>query len=70
MELLELKPPHYGVRISGIYVVDDDETTTLAGPFRLRNRSDPMDRPASGYVDLMPFDTRTGQVLIDQTVPV
>ena len=33
MELLELKPPHYGVRISGIYVVDDDETTTLAGPF-------------------------------------
>jgi hypothetical protein len=33
MELLELEPPRYGVRISGIYVIDDDGTDTLAGPF-------------------------------------
>lgn len=33
MELLELEPPHYGVYISGIYVIDDDGTATLAGPF-------------------------------------
>jgi hypothetical protein len=33
MELLELEPPQYGVRISGIYVIDDDGTATLAGPF-------------------------------------
>ena len=33
MELLELEPPQYGVRISGIYVIDDDGIATLAGPF-------------------------------------
>jgi hypothetical protein len=33
MELLELEPPLFGVRIPGIYVIDDDGTETLAGPF-------------------------------------
>ena len=33
MELLELEPPHYGVHVSGIYVIDNDGTATLAGPF-------------------------------------
>lgn len=33
MELLQLEPPHYGVRASGIYVINDDGTSVLAGPF-------------------------------------
>jgi hypothetical protein len=33
MELLELEPPDYGVHASGIYVIDDNGTGILAGPF-------------------------------------
>jgi hypothetical protein len=33
MELLQLKPPDYGVRIMGIYIVDDDGIGVCAGPF-------------------------------------
>lgn len=33
MELLQLEPPHYGVRTSGVYVINDDGTNVLAGPF-------------------------------------
>jgi hypothetical protein len=33
MELLQLEPPHHNVRISGIYVIDDDGTEVIAGPF-------------------------------------
>jgi hypothetical protein len=34
MELLELQPPEYGVRTSGIYVIDDDGGQVCAGPFQ------------------------------------
>ncbi len=34
MELLELQPPHYGVRASGIYIIDDEGTRVIAGPFQ------------------------------------
>ena len=33
MELLLLEPPDYGVPIPGIYVIDDDGTNVVAGPF-------------------------------------
>ncbi len=33
MELLYLFPPRSGVRLSGIYVLDDDGERVLAGPF-------------------------------------
>lgn len=33
MELLQLEPPDYGVLTSGIYVIDDDGTDVIAGPF-------------------------------------
>ena len=33
MELLDLQPPHYGVHITGIYIIDDDGTRVFAGPF-------------------------------------
>jgi hypothetical protein len=33
MELLELTPPDFGVERSGIYVLDDNGTLVLAGPF-------------------------------------
>lgn len=34
MELLQLEPPNYGVHSSGIYIIDDDGATVLAGPFK------------------------------------
>jgi hypothetical protein len=33
MELLQLEPPDYGVNIPGIYVINDDGISVLAGPF-------------------------------------
>ena len=33
MELLDLQPPDYGVRSTGIYVIDDDGLRVFAGPF-------------------------------------
>jgi hypothetical protein len=33
MELLQLEPPDYGVRIMGIYLIDDDGIGVCAGPF-------------------------------------
>lgn len=33
MELLYLFPPRSGVRLSGIYVLDDEGEQVLAGPF-------------------------------------
>jgi hypothetical protein len=33
MELLQLEPPDYGVRASGIYIINDDGISVLAGPF-------------------------------------
>lgn len=33
MELLDLEPPHYGVHAAGIYIIDDDGSGVLAGPF-------------------------------------
>jgi hypothetical protein len=33
MELLDLQPPHYGVHITGIYIIDDDGIRIFAGPF-------------------------------------
>jgi hypothetical protein len=33
MELLQLDAPDYGVTATGIYIVDDDGTDVLAGPF-------------------------------------
>lgn len=33
MELLYLLPPQRGVRLSGIYVLDDDGHRAVAGPF-------------------------------------
>ena len=33
MELLHLSPPHLGVRLPGIYVLDDEGDRVLAGPF-------------------------------------
>lgn len=33
MELLQLEPPNYGVTATGIYIIDDDGTDVLAGPF-------------------------------------
>ncbi len=33
MELLYLSPPRSGVRLSGIYVLDDEGERVLAGPF-------------------------------------
>lgn len=34
MELLQLEPPNHGVPIAGIYIIDDDGTGVLAGPFQ------------------------------------
>lgn len=34
MELLYLFPPRSGVRLSGVYVLDDDGERVLAGPFK------------------------------------
>jgi len=34
MELLQLEPPNYGVHNSGVYIIDDDGTGVLAGPFK------------------------------------
>ena len=33
MELLYLSPPWLGVRLGGIYVLDDDADRVIAGPF-------------------------------------
>jgi hypothetical protein len=33
MELLHLEPADYGVHATGIYVIDDDGISVLAGPF-------------------------------------
>ena len=33
MELLELRPPEFGVAKPGVYVVDDDGAQVRAGPF-------------------------------------
>ena len=33
MELLELRPPEFGVTKPGVYVVDDDGAQVRAGPF-------------------------------------
>ena len=33
MELLDLQPPDYGVRSTGIYIIDDDGLRVFAGPF-------------------------------------
>jgi hypothetical protein len=33
MELLDLQPPDYGVRNTGIYIIDDDGLCVFAGPF-------------------------------------
>jgi hypothetical protein len=33
MELLQLEPPDYGVRATGIYIIDDDGLAVFAGPF-------------------------------------
>jgi hypothetical protein len=33
MELLDLEPPDYGVHTTGIYIIDDDGISVLAGPF-------------------------------------
>jgi hypothetical protein len=33
MELLDLQPPDYGVRSTGIYIIDDDGLRIFAGPF-------------------------------------
>jgi hypothetical protein len=33
MELLDLQPPDYGVRSTGIYIIDDDGIRIFAGPF-------------------------------------
>jgi hypothetical protein len=33
MELLHLEPPDYAVHSTGIYVIDDDGISILAGPF-------------------------------------
>ena len=37
MELLQLEPPNYDVHSSGIYIIDDDGTGVLAGPFQSEN---------------------------------
>jgi hypothetical protein len=37
MELLQIEPPSYGVHSSGIYIIDDDGTGVLAGPFQSEN---------------------------------
>jgi hypothetical protein len=34
MEMLQLEPPSHGVHSSGIYIIDDDGTGVLAGPFQ------------------------------------
>jgi hypothetical protein len=34
MEMLQLEPPDYGVHSSGNYIIDDDGTGVLAGPFK------------------------------------
>ena len=34
MELLQLEPPDFGVSTPGIYVIDDDGTEVIAGPFQ------------------------------------
>jgi hypothetical protein len=33
MELLDLQPPDYDVRTTGIYIIDDDGLHVFAGPF-------------------------------------
>ena len=33
MELLDLQPPDYGVRSTGIYIIDDDGLHVFTGPF-------------------------------------